>query len=257
LTTGDVKCWGSGSSGQLGYNNASSFGTVPATVPANLPVVNVVSPSDYASGVRVQQLALGSSHSCALLTNNAVKCWGAALQSGYGISTTIGATSTRIEAVGYVSILSAYEKSIGVTIERLDSGANHVCASLSNSEFKCWGTNTNGVLGYPFTMNSPGSSNNTLVSDLGYVNYHQPNNNTLDCTCACVSPTTTKQFYDANSFIVGIDGVFCESAPSPGVLYCPSETFSEPRCICESSVLFTPSPTQQPTLQPTPPLFEA
>lgn len=60
--TGDVKCWGEGANGRLGYGNAEMLAAPPiAPVEIGTPVVEV---------------AAGGSHTCALLLGGAIRCWG-------------------------------------------------------------------------------------------------------------------------------------------------------------------------------------
>src|SRR5690606_10666460 len=61
LTNGGVKCWGSGQYGRLGNNDSAE----------QLTPVDVIGLSGSVSAI-----AAGSAHTCALLTNDSVKCWG-------------------------------------------------------------------------------------------------------------------------------------------------------------------------------------
>ena len=70
LNGGAVKCWGGNASGQLG--NGTSGGNEP------LPV-------DVAGlGGAATALALGYRHTCALMVDKTVRCWGDALGVGHG-----------------------------------------------------------------------------------------------------------------------------------------------------------------------------
>lgn len=60
LSTGEVKCWGYNTNGQLG-NNTTTISSTPVTV------------SGLSSAVAI---ANGYYHSCALLSSGAAKCWG-------------------------------------------------------------------------------------------------------------------------------------------------------------------------------------
>jgi hypothetical protein len=63
-----VKCWGDNGLGQLGNSQAGTFSAVP------VDVEGVV--SGLAGSARA--VLAGGNHSCALLTDRAVQCWGAA-----------------------------------------------------------------------------------------------------------------------------------------------------------------------------------
>lgn len=65
LSTGGVRCWGSNGSGQLGYDTATY---VVTQSPAQRGDVNLAEPA--------LDIALGESHTCALLTSGNVRCWG-------------------------------------------------------------------------------------------------------------------------------------------------------------------------------------
>ncbi len=67
---GKLKCWGENFNGQLGLGDQNSRGQLPSQMGSNLPEVDL--------GLPVKSLNGGSfsSHSCATLINNQVKCWG-------------------------------------------------------------------------------------------------------------------------------------------------------------------------------------
>lgn len=73
--TGAVKCWGANSDGQLG-NGTKATSTVPVQV------------IGLTSGV--QQVSVGTSHSCALLAAGVVRCWGSNRAGELGINSLNG-----------------------------------------------------------------------------------------------------------------------------------------------------------------------
>ena len=78
---GRVKCWGSNGSGQLGLGNTNERGLGYSwNMGDGLPYV------DLGTGRTALQVTAGSAHSCALLDNLEVKCWGLNMngQLGYG-----------------------------------------------------------------------------------------------------------------------------------------------------------------------------
>ena len=71
LVGGTVRCWGTGSSGQLGNGHTYNFGDglgAEYGLPAIPPPVDV--------GGEVLDLALGEATTCALLVGDQVRCWG-------------------------------------------------------------------------------------------------------------------------------------------------------------------------------------
>jgi alpha-tubulin suppressor-like RCC1 family protein len=130
LDTGNVRCWGFGVAGQLGYASINDVGDDEAPLEAGN--VNI--------GAPVVQLALGDSHSCALLQTGRVRCWGSAGfgRLGYGHGFDIGDNETPADA-GDVDL--------GGTAIWIDAGAEHTCAVLSDGTVRCWGAGARGVLG--------------------------------------------------------------------------------------------------------------
>jgi alpha-tubulin suppressor-like RCC1 family protein len=131
LDTGGVRCWGASSSGQLGYGNTTTIGDneLPYTA-GDVPL---------SSGA--VQIAVGISHSCALLDTGSIQCWGfnSTGQLGYGHSNTIGDD----EAPSSQSPVSA-----GGTVVQLAAGGNHTCALFDTGDVRCWGSYSYGQLGY-------------------------------------------------------------------------------------------------------------
>jgi alpha-tubulin suppressor-like RCC1 family protein len=135
LDNGKVRCWGEGSQGQLGYGNTRDIGDneTPASV----------RPVKLGGGRKAIAITAGYKHTCALLDNGKVRCWGAASsgQLGYGDTKKIGDDETPA-SVAPVK-LGARRKAIAITA----SGA-HSCAVLNNGRVRCWGNGLYGRLGY-------------------------------------------------------------------------------------------------------------
>ena len=127
LTQGNgVKCWGSNRFGQLGDGTTTS---------RNAPV-DVIG---LESGV--QAITAGMSHTCALMQNGHVKCWGRNASGQLGDDTTIDRTQP-VDVVG----LSA--------VKSITAGGAHTCAITRQGALKCWGANTSGQLGNGTDMGS-------------------------------------------------------------------------------------------------------
>ncbi|HET6585081.1 MAG TPA: hypothetical protein VFG69_16605, partial [Nannocystaceae bacterium] len=131
LEGGDVRCWGAGIDGQLGYGNTDSIGD------DELP--SAVGPVD--TGGAVVQLATGLHHTCALLEGGDVRCWGASAegQLGYGTTESFG-DDEPASAAGLVDV--------GGTVTQIVAGGFHTCALLEGGAVRCWGRGLQGQLGY-------------------------------------------------------------------------------------------------------------
>jgi alpha-tubulin suppressor-like RCC1 family protein len=136
LDTGAVRCWGSGSSGQLGYGNTDNIGD--DETPASVGDVNI--------GGRAVQVSAGAMHTCALLETGAVRCWGDAGGGalGYGNENDIGDNAAPASAV---------DVNIGGNAVQISLVFSHTCALLDTGAVRCWGNGWNGKLGYGETRN--------------------------------------------------------------------------------------------------------
>ena len=65
-----VKCWGDNSFGQLGLGDTKNRGGKPNEMGEKLPAV------DLGPGRTALAVATGDAHTCALLEDHTVKCWG-------------------------------------------------------------------------------------------------------------------------------------------------------------------------------------
>ncbi len=90
LEGGRVRCWGNGANGRLGYGNTEIIGDDETPDSAG----------DVDVGGEVLELAAGHEHTCALLANDAIRCWGnnASGQLGYGHTQDIGDDETPASA---------------------------------------------------------------------------------------------------------------------------------------------------------------
>ncbi len=118
--SGDVWCWGSNSSGQLG--------TAPSTTRSASPV-KVTRPA----GVKFVSLSLGGEHSCALAEGSqAAFCWGNSDGGRLGIGSSAGPVPNPAKVGGEF----ADYKFIA-----LSAGLEHSCGLVVGGTPYCWGSN--------------------------------------------------------------------------------------------------------------------
>jgi alpha-tubulin suppressor-like RCC1 family protein len=176
MVSGKVNCWGSNEFGQLGNAAASAYVPTPAEVFAELEGVSAghfhscavsgggafcwgsnrngqlgtgtLTNSELSQdvtglgpGSNVAAAAAGGFHSCALLGNGTVHCWGNGRLGQLGNPTT----TQSVTPVAVVNMNDA----IGIAV-----GTNHTCAVLSAGAVQCWGSNSSGELGDGTTDNS-------------------------------------------------------------------------------------------------------
>ncbi len=181
LINGTVQCWGSLSYfyfdwGQLiteGEEGEWEERQPPQLIP--VPVNHIFNAT---------QLSDGYVHTCALLSDKTVQCWGSGVYGQLGNDSTADQSSpvavntisdaTQISVGGYTSCAllstgtikcwgsgeygqlgngSSDNQSIPVTVSgitnaiQMSVGVQHACALLSNYDVKCWGSGVDGQLG--------------------------------------------------------------------------------------------------------------
>jgi alpha-tubulin suppressor-like RCC1 family protein len=118
VAAGAVRCWGDGSSGQLG-NGARDSSMVPVEVRG-------------LTGAR--RVVVGAVHACALLSDGTVRCWGA------GSTGAVGPDG--------MDFTTAPVAVPGVTgAQGIAAGDDFTCALLAAGEVRCWGAGGSGQLG--------------------------------------------------------------------------------------------------------------
>ena len=150
-----VKCWGEGDHGRLGSEDTND---------------QIVSPDaasfvELGTGRTVTDIALGYHHTCALLDNNTIKCWGRnhVGQLGQGNNQDQGDQTS--EMGNSLAITDMGSVSFPVSIH---SKGYHTCAVFNNGDLKCWGYNANGILGLGDTDNR-GDGSSEMANNLAFV----------------------------------------------------------------------------------------
>lgn len=179
LQNGSAYCWGNDAWGQLGIETSNCCDV--SINPTPTIVVGLTSGVKY--------VAAGTDHSCALMVDSTVKCWGAnnfgqlglGNSNGTVVPTTVpGLTNVVNIVLGYshtcallkdgkvkcwgnydTGQISSYainysnvplEVSGLNNVVQLTTGDNHICARISDGSVKCWGNNIHGQLGRGNTL---------------------------------------------------------------------------------------------------------
>ena len=130
LDNKSVQCWGYNSDGQLGKVTSYNSSSTPVTVD-NLTNVTAID--------------MGWLHSCALLENKTVKCWGGNYDGELGNNSSTGSGNGSNTPVTVSNITTA------ITIS---SGNHFSCAVISSGKIQCWGNGGDGQLGNGFNSSS-------------------------------------------------------------------------------------------------------
>ena len=127
LTDGGVKCWGANNNGQLGDGT-----TTPSATPVSVAAL----------GGEAIAVAAGSEHTCAVLENGGVQCWGSNGDGQLG-------DGTREQSSVPVDVSDLADAAVAITAGgAYGSGVGaHTCALLANGGVQCWGSNEAGQLG--------------------------------------------------------------------------------------------------------------
>ena len=124
LDDGSVSCWGYNGQGQLGDGTTTSRNTPTQT-------------SSLGTDRTAVAITAGSDHTCAILDDGSVSCWG---YNGYG---RLGdGTTTNRNTPTQTSSLGTDRTAVAIT-----AGAYHTCAILDDGSVSCWGWNNHGQLG--------------------------------------------------------------------------------------------------------------
>ena len=117
LDNGDVSCWGSNSYGQLGTGDTTNYNTPTLT-------------DGFGIGRTAIAISSGGQHSCVILDNGSVSCWGYGDygQLGDGMDELYRSSPSLISSLG-----------IGRTAVAISAGNLHTCAILDNGSVSCWG----------------------------------------------------------------------------------------------------------------------
>jgi alpha-tubulin suppressor-like RCC1 family protein len=138
LSDGRVKCWGDNGFGQLGMEDSDHRGDDQGEMGEALSAVSLGADGS------VRAIAAGDHHSCALLDNNAIKCWGRNTSGQLGIGTD---ESQGDEPNEMGMALPTVDHPAQSAILSITAGRAHTCILTDAGVVFCWGENDAGQLG--------------------------------------------------------------------------------------------------------------
>jgi alpha-tubulin suppressor-like RCC1 family protein len=146
LFNDELKCFGGNSGGQLGDNSLAGSLT-PKTI-------------SVGTGVGVRSVSLGGYHSCAVLNNDVLKCW------GYN---NMGQLGGNLSGENYLipKAVAIYQGTESVGVKSVSVGGFHTCAVLVNDQLYCWGDNSKGQLGVNSRIDSVVPQNVPVGENIG------------------------------------------------------------------------------------------
>jgi alpha-tubulin suppressor-like RCC1 family protein len=165
LSDNTMSCWGLNESGQLGTGSPSTIpATIPQTVGGSLTLTNVKTAS------------AGENHTCAVLNDGKIKCWG---KNDFG----------QLGALGAANATPSLVSGIGTeTVTTVTSGDTHTCVIVTTNggEVRCWGDNEFGQLGTGTNLKSQTVTRILSLNNVTAVASGQSH------TCAIINNDTVK-----------------------------------------------------------------
>ncbi len=129
LTSGELRCWGGNSRGQLGTGSA---------LPSRAPVSVI--------GLHgVVSFAAGAGHTCAVVEGGQLYCWGANDRGQLGVDVVpnqCGTDGAILPCARTPVMVPDITDAIEVVV-----GDAHTCVRTTGGRVSCWGNNTDGQLG--------------------------------------------------------------------------------------------------------------
>ena len=145
---GSVSCWGDNSWGEVG-NGYTVPGPDPGAGKAQKALI---------SGPAIQVVA-GGNHSCALMVDGSVQCWGSNSNGQLGNGSNDDSNVPVTVPIKNLAARGAVRLGIG-------EYASHSCALLANGKAECWGANGRGQLGIGTNTGSSTPQNVTVTSGI-------------------------------------------------------------------------------------------
>lgn len=162
--SGNITCWGRNDFGQLGFPDGLNRGIDERAT--ELPYVEL--------GVNANAIYAGTTHTCAIVGEREVKCWGNNSLGELGQGTTdqlsLISNPSQIPTISFEKDISKLD---------LSSISSHTCALFTDGSQKCWGRNTNAQLGLG---NLDNMGDNETLDQVPYTNVDNNNLSTFIAT---------------------------------------------------------------------------
>lgn len=137
LQDDQVMCWGLNASGQLGLGSTENKGDEEDEMQA-------LSRINLGAGRTAKDIVAGKSHTCVLLDNDTVKCWGLNTSGQLGKNDT---SNFGDRSGDTIAGLSTIDLGSNYKAKAVSAGGDHTCVTLNNDQIKCFGENESGQLG--------------------------------------------------------------------------------------------------------------
>tara|TARA_S200000501_G_scaffold104499_1_gene97892 strand:- start:5495 stop:7462 length:1968 start_codon:yes stop_codon:yes gene_type:complete len=124
LDDSSITCWGWNERGQIGDNSTTN---APSPVMVKLP-----------DGAKATDVDAGVWHTCAVLENSSVYCW------GWNKHKQVSGSEWEVHTPQYVNET--------ISVVNVVAAETHTCALAENGTISCWGENSNGQLGIGSTQ---------------------------------------------------------------------------------------------------------
>ena len=149
LMDGTLKCWGDNRYGQLGLGTMDN---VEHPAPTTVTFSN-------GTPLAVKSISTGTYHTCALLTDRSVWCW------GRGIFGRLADGN----AADHYSLWPQQVLPSGTVADSILTGEDHTCATLgttTTASVLCWGTNSSGECGVTASSSITGATTATGIANV-------------------------------------------------------------------------------------------
>src|SRR2546427_6303076 len=142
LGDGRVQCWGQNTYGQLG-DGATIAPSAPSRSPTPVTVTGITTAVAMEAGIF---------HTCALLADGTLQCWGRNDEGRLGNGTTANSSTPTTVS--------------GITPAAVAPGAEHACALFQDGTVRCWGDNNWGQLGNNSAVGATSTTPSTAVTGI-------------------------------------------------------------------------------------------